>query len=282
MADELGPGSPDGGGGGGSPQGGSFGAGAPAPITLTDDARFIPPGGKDPVTWKDYSSGFVSKSDLTRMRQQDAVTLKQREDALKQQEAQLQRAAQQLTQRLPQAPGQPDDPITALAAAPYVDGKTVASFVQAVRAELGKRDQAIGLLHQQLQQVGQGFTSIQGRNQEAERQTLFADAGKSAGLPDNDQVRGLVESEYWAHDGWDTVSPQERVAELSRIVKTRYDGIVQAVRSADKQRVDDARRAPMQQRVQPKLNGQAKGLGQKSAEQLANELWPLVQGHGST
>lgn len=273
MADEFTAGSPDGGGG----QPTSGGTDGPAPITLTDDARFVPPGGKEPVTWKDYSSGFVSKADLTRMRQQDAVALKTREDALKQQEAQLQRASQQLAGRLQPAQSQ-TDPIAELANAPYVEGKVVANLVQALRGELAKRDQAMGLLEQRLQQVSQGFTSIQGRNQQSEQQALFADAAKAAGLPDNDHVKGLIESEYWAHDGWDTVTPPERVAELSRIVKQRYDGLVQGIRALDKERVDKARQTPIAVRAQtPKLNGQGKALGQKSAEALATELWPMIQ-----
>jgi len=274
MADDLSTGAPDGGSGaqasGGMEQ-------TPAPITLTEDARFIPPGGKEPVSWKDYSSGFVPKADLTRMRQQDAAQLRQREDALKQQEAQLQRASQQLAQRLQPQQGQQADPVAAYADAPYVEGKAFYNLVQAMRQELGKRDQAMALLKQELQQVSQGFTSIQGRNQESEQQALFTDAAKAAGLPDNEQVRELIADGYHAHQGWDTVTPQERVAELSRIAKARYDGLVQAIRAQDKQRVEDARRPPSQAaRVAPRLNGRGVVKGGGSAEELASQLWPLM------
>lgn len=274
------PGDPTGGGSG--PADASLGGAAP--ITISDDALFIPPGGKDPVKWKDYSSGFVPKSDLTRMRQQDAATLRQQQDALKAQEAQLTRAAQQLTQRLGPQTGQAD-PLAELRNAPYVDGKAVAGLVEAMRSELAKRDQALNLMHQQMQQMNQGFSTLQGRTRQADTQALFDQTRSTLGLPDNPQVRALIESEYHAHDGWDTVSVDDRLAYLGQVVKQRYDGLMALFKTDQQKRVDDARLQrlkPPAPTIDPKARLAGKKVGGKSAEDLANELWPLVQSSPQT
>lgn len=272
MADELTTGLPAGGAG-------DLGTGSsdPAPITFTEDARFIPPGGKDPVTWKDYSSGFVSKSDLTRMRQQDAATLKTEREAIQREQAQLKAASQQLAARLGPQQGPSPDPLAQLAEAPYVDGKSVASIVRAFQQELAKRDQAMSLMQQQFQTVQTGYQSIQGRNQQAELQTLFGEAQKAANLPDNPAVRELIESEYHAHEGWQSISADERISELSRIAKARVEGLTAAIRQQDKARVDEARtkaRAPV---VPSKLNGRQQVRGGGSPEEIASQLYPLMQ-----
>jgi hypothetical protein len=269
MADDLATGTPDLGGGSLSSDT------TPQAIEISDTSLIKAPGLDKPVAYKDFISGYVSKADLTRMRQSDSQALERDRQAIKQQEAQLKAAAQQLAQRLGPQQGSATDPLAELANAPYVDGKTVASIVQALRSELQKRDQAISLMHQQFQSVQQGFSSIQGRNQEAELSQLFGTAQKHANLPDNPEVRSLIESEYHAHTGWETVTPDERVTELSRIVKQRYDGITAAIRAADKARVDDARRLPAKP-IAPKLNG--RGIkGMESAEDLASRLYPLIQ-----
>src|SRR5215471_10650495 len=67
---------------GGQPAGGSAPApaaptggapSAPQPIQLTAQSSFIPPGGKDAITWDKFQSGYVPKDELTRMRQKDAA-----------------------------------------------------------------------------------------------------------------------------------------------------------------------------------------------------------------
>ena len=93
-----------------------------APYALTDDSEILVPGSTTPVKYKDFVGGFVPKADLTRMRQQDRAQVAEQQRALKQQEATLQQAAQQLAGRLGQQGQGPD--LYQQLEAPYVDGKT--------------------------------------------------------------------------------------------------------------------------------------------------------------
>ena len=284
MADELAPGGSDLGGGGdaGAPAGDT-----PSYIDLKEDSLIKAPGLDKPVAYKDYIGGYVSKSDLTRMRQQDAQQLQRDRQALHAQETQLKSAAAQLAQRLtPTQAGQPD-PFGELATQPYIDGKTFAgtmkSVLQAVQQNNQRYEQTIGLLHQRLQRAEQGFSTLNGRTQQADLQKLFESTRTKLGLPENEQVKALIESEYWAHEGWDTVSPDERVEQLSAVVKQRYEGLQQVWKAGQQERVNAARQRTSlpAQGGMPKLKGSGgRGQGFKSAEDLANELYPML-GSGS-
>lgn len=282
MADEPGTGAPVGGdsGGGHEPSGAPS---APAPVNFTDDTRFIPPGGKDPVTYKDFLSGYVPKSDLTRMRQQDAAEVQRQREAIRAEETRLKSAAQQLAQRLNPNGAQPAaDPFAELEQAPYLSGKDAAGLMRRIVGGIQQRnqqlEQTIGLLHQRLQRAEQGFSTLQGRTQKADVETLFTQTRSKFGLPDNPAVAEMLSDVYHAHEGWETIAPDERIEELGQRAKARYEGLQNVFKTAQQQKVDEARKARLVPPAQPgrTIAKPAKGAGFKSAEQLASDLWPMV------
>lgn len=265
---------------GGDDTGASQGAvETPTHFEIADTSYIKAPGLDKPVQYKDFISGYVPKSDLTRMRQQDARERADWQAQKQREETQLRQTAQQLAQRLSPQQGSQADPLAAIASAPYIEGKVMAQFIQATRSELARRDEAMGLLQRELQTLKQGYGSIQGRNQQTELAGLFDGTHKALKLPDNPEVRALIESEYWAHEGWDKLSPEDRSSELSRIVKQRYDGLQGVFRTTQQQRVDESRRLPPPQKPGLKLNGRGAPTGMESAEDLATRLYPMIRPH---
>src|SRR4029077_8133458 len=151
---------------------GSAGA-APEPIALTAESAFIPPGGKEPITWDKFQSGYVPKDELTRMRQRDAQERQAWQQTQRQQiERENQdRVRQQQSQAAEQ--GQANDFISALEAKPYVEGKVVAGIVREVAQQLANTQQAMRLLYQQNQQMHQHVSGFTGKAQQQELGSLF-------------------------------------------------------------------------------------------------------------
>lgn len=270
MADEITTGGSDAGDG-------SAATGAvatPDAIKLSNDSLIHPPGADKPVKYSDFFGGYVPKSEYTRATQRAAEADRQRQ-ALEQQQRQAAAAPPQ---------GQPPaDPYASLEALPYLDGKQAAQVMRSIVGALQYRDQVIGLLHQKIQGLEQGFGSMQGRTREADAHSLFAEAQQKAGLPDNEQVKELIQSEYLSHQGWETLTPQERVDQLAQLVKVRVDALRSWSRDADRKQADEARKA----RFVPGKGGQglpskpARGGGFKDPAQMADELWGgLVKGDG--
>lgn len=279
MADELAP---------GSDLGTGLADAAPSAIEISETSLIKAPGLDKPVAYKDFISGYVPKSDLTRMRQQDAAALRSEREALQREQAQLTRASQQLAQRLaPQNGQQAADPFRELESAAFIDGKTAAGLMRQVVAGMQQNhqryEQTIALLTDRLARAEQGFTSLQGRSRQADTQALFDQTRTKLGLADHPDVKAMIESEYHAHDGWDTVSADERLEHLSTVVKRRYDALMGLFKTDQQKRVDEARKRPVVPPAQnPRLKATGSGMGSKSAEKLADELWPLVSGSPQT
>lgn len=279
MADETLTGTPD--------TGGSAAPAAsptPSAISFSDDTEFIPPGSDKPVKYKDFLGGYVPKSELTRMRQHDRTQIESERKALKDQEAHVQRAAREIANRLgPQTP-QTADIYAQLEALPYMDGKTGASVVRQIAGAIAQRDQALGLLHNRLQQLEKGYGTLSGQSRQAEVSGLFSQVRTGLGLPDNPQVAGLIESEYHAHQGWDTVSAQERVEHLKQIVQERVNGLKSLFQAEQKQRVDAARSASPASRMTALKVPRPKGRipGSETPQELAEALFPMIAGAPNT
>lgn len=276
MADDF-TGAPAPGDSGGLSDGNSA-ASTPAPITLTDDARFIPPGGKDPVTWKDYSSGFVPKADLTRMRQQDAATLERERAALRRSADTL---AQQMTRS--QAPHQPQaDPFAELEGMPYVDGKAAANLARQIVSQgvgpvyqqaqrLASENQ---LLHQRLARLEQGFGTMSGQRAESDFSSRIDKTISDLGYAGDEAAAEIAKDVWHSHEGWET-EPEA----FPRMVKARIEQIQTMLRGRDKKRAEEARAALRTPTGRPPQGrpGKPAASGFESAENLADRLWTGLQ-----
>lgn len=269
MADEtMGAGAPDAGSSdlGGGDQGSS-------PITLTESTAFIPPGGKDPLTWDKFQSSYVPKDELTRMRQRDAAerqSWQQTERQRIQQELQQQYQSQQARQG---AQTTAQDFLSSLENAPYVDGKTVAGIVREVAQQLQQSQSALAMMNQRYTQLQQSVSGISGKWSQNELSQTFSTTKQKLGMPDNPAVDQILEDVYHSHTGWET-DP----GAFERMVGERWQAVQAMVREADRARAAAAR---TQQRP---FAGVAAGGGMKpgkpllkggeSAEDIANRLWP--------
>lgn len=263
-------------GGGGAPDN------TPAPITLTDDARFIPPGGKDAVTWKDYSSGFVSKADLTRMRQQDTATLERERAAIRRSADTL---AQQLTQRHQgsQQHAPAADPFAELEGMPYVDGKAAATLArQIVQQGIGpvfQQAQRLAnenqLLSQRLQRLEQGVGTLSGQRAESEFNSRIDATISDLGYAGNETAREIARDIWHSYTGWET-DPNA----FPQMVKGRIEQVQAMFRERDNKRVAEARAQTRPGQGPPmavRRAGKPAASGLESAEKLADRLWQGLQ-----
>jgi len=274
MADEL-SGAVDSGAGDGGSASADSGASS-GPITLTESTAFIPPGGKDPLTWDKFQSSYVPKDELTRMRQRDAAERQQwqqqQEQRLRQQ---YEQQYQQQFQRQQQGT-QAQDFLSQLESAPYVDGKTMATFAREMAQVLSQTQAANQALTQQMQAMRQQVQGVSSWRQQNDLQQTFATVKTKLGLPDNPAVEEILQDVYHSHTGWET-DP----GAFERMVGDRWNALVAAIRAADRQKADAARA-----QTRPFV-GQANGgslkpgkalmRGNETPEAIADRLWPGMQ-----
>jgi hypothetical protein len=280
MPDEFSGAAPSGGGSAPpSAPGGSSGAApaAPAPISLTRESAFIPPGGKEPVTWDKFQSGYVSKDELTRMRQRDAAE-RQAWQTQTQQRLQSEYEAR-VRQQQQAAAGQEQGNqfIQTLEKAPYVEGKVVAGIVREVAQQLAQTQQALRLLHQQNQQLQQHVSGFSGKAQQQELGSLFSQTRQQLQLPNDPIINDMMQDIYHSYTGWES-----EPGAFQQMVANRWQGYQQTLRNLDKQRAQAAARPPAVPGGPPRAFRQARDVkGGENAETLASRLWAgLHSGNG--
>lgn len=270
-----------GGGGGGGPVDAGGGGGAPIqPVTVTDDSVLQFPGAKEPVKYSDWQKQYVGKSEYTKATQEAA--------RLRAENARLttaQQAAAQVRQTPLQGQPQPSafqQQLAALENAPYVDGKTAAALAMSIvnqgiaplAQELQKRDAVIGLLAKKLQGLDGTVTGLSGRSSATDMAQKFSQVRSSVGLPEAPVINDFVQDIYYSHEGEDL----ER--EFPNMVKQRWNDLVAAVRSWDKQRAQDARTARLG--IPGRGGNGTPGSPAKrpfeSAEDIAKTWFPMISG----
>lgn len=283
MADELSTGTTETTSGAAGP-GSATTTDTPTPITLTETSQFVPPGSDKPVSWKDFQSGYVPKDELTRMRQRDAAerqTWQQTERQRIEQEFRQQYTQQtQTQQQAHQGQSQAAEYLKQLRGLQYLNGEQAATMVEQTIIPLATNLQqmrqevatAIGLMHQQLQQVRQSTASISGEFGQTKVSSLMQQTKTKLALPDNPIVDELLQDVYHSHQGWET-DPQA----FETIVGQRWKGIVDAIRAEDRRKADEARRSTAPVRPGAVRPGKPLATGAESADALADRLWTGLQ-----
>jgi hypothetical protein len=274
MPDEAPGAAPSGGGAPSAPSGSSGGApSAPQPITLTPTSAFIPPGGKEPITWDKFSSGYVAKDELTRMRQRDAAERQAWQNQTRQQLQQEYESRIRQQQQSAAGQQQGNEFISALEKAPYVEGKVVAGIVREVAQQLSQTQQALRLLHQQNQQLQQNMSGFTGKAQQQELGGLFHQTRQQLQLPNDPIVNEMMQDIYHSYTGWET-----EPGAFQQMVRDRWQGYMQTIRTLDKQRAQAAARPPAVPGGPPRAFRQARDVrGGEPAETLASRLWAGLQ-----
>jgi len=262
----------DGGAGGDGVGGGDLGGGS-SPVTLRDDAMVQLDGMDKPMKFGDWKAGYVPKGDhekvsgeLTNYKQRIATAVS---EYLRSLQSQPGHSAQ------PAAPADElDELLTQLEEAPWVDGKTVKTIISKLKARTGegsgKVEKQMGWLYQQLTAMHKKLQTLeQGRSEESLNQQI------TSWLKDND-------------------FDPEHYEEYVRDMFAAYEGKPKEIFDLAKKRIDqfeaghDARlkrqRAPAGGRPAipgrggtPALQTKAKNLGDKSPEEVANELWDMLR-----
>jgi hypothetical protein len=246
------------------------------PITLTESTAFIPPGGKDPLTWDKFQSSYVPKDELTRMRQRDAA---ERQQWQQQQEARIRQEYQQQFQQQfqrQQQGTQAQDFLSQLESAPYVDGKTMATVVREMAQQLSQSQAATQAAMQRIQAMQQQVQGVSSWRQQNDLQQTFSSVKAKLGLPENPAVDQILEDVYHSHTGWET-----EPGAFERMVTERWNALQSMVREMDRRKADAARA-----QTRPFV-GQANGgslkpgkalmRGNETPEAIADRLWPGMQ-----
>lgn len=274
-----------GGGGGGAPTGGnpapSGGAGGgaqatPTPIALTKDSLIHPEGFEKPITYGEWQSRYVDKSQYTQVTQQQAAREKQWQDYVAGIQQQLNRQSQQPPQGQPQGGGFAQE-LEALSGKSYVSGAEAAQLVQKLvqhginplNQRLQQRDEVIKLLYNKLQGVDQTVGGLAQGTTQAATKALYQSAKQFASLPDDPVVEDFMQDIYLSHEGKDLNQ------EFPNMVKTRWMSLVKAVREWDKAQAAKARQGGIG-RGGNATPGKPAKRGFETAEDIAKAWFPLM------
>ena len=231
----------------------------------------------------------VEKSEFTRLRQRDAQerqhaeqASRQREEQLVERERQILQAATILQQRLAQ--GQPtQDPYSKLRELSYVPGETLAEQLESLRRndigglqnELKRRDQAIQLLHKQLQATQQAIQTMQGRSVESDFSSRLDSVRGQLGLPQEEWATEFLKDIYLSHQG-DDLNDQ-----FPNMARSRFDALRKALREIDKAEAAKARALPTLPGGGSGTPSQRLKEGYKTPDQLAEAFYSDSKGGDS-
>jgi hypothetical protein len=261
--------------GGGSPQTGSpAGGAAPTPISLSDDALIVPPGGKDPVKYSDFIRGYIPQSEWTKRNQ---ALSREREEFEKRREAATQRLIEE-ARRIAALQGggqQPADPLASIREAPYVDGPTLAGLAEAIEQRglkplydaLQQRDRALLLMNKRMEQMGKLLSQLTSRNQDDVVNQRISRVREQLGIPEDPEAVELLKDLYSAYEDDGTLDQ-----EFPDLARRRLEGMRKLIRRMDKEEAERARRQLIPGRGGNGTPGQPLRRGYKSPDQLAEEL----------
>lgn len=267
-------GAADSGAGTGAAEAGT-GSGNATPIAITETAQFTYPGAKSPTTWKDFSGSYVSKADLTRMRQEDAARNQewQRTEAARIRQEIEQQQRQQTGQQQGQQSAQ--DFLQALSKKPYVTGQEMAGFVQEVGTMIAQNQKAMQLLQRENAQLRNSVNGVTGQWSQKERSAMFTTTKTKLNL--SDDWDDTLQDVYDAYEGWEKPGNE---GEFERLVGERVRKIQAAIRNGDKRKAEEARAQTRPFGQQPTAPARRALLkGNESVEERAKKLWP---GHATT
>jgi hypothetical protein len=150
---------------GGSSAGNGGGA---SPVSLADDTP-VTIGGKTYPSFKEYSQGFVPRSEVDNARNLSQAEIRQNLQTLARQLQQNPRLGQQ------QQPQQRQDPFASVRDLPFVDGKTLEAVAQAglgpIAQAIQQLQQHVAKQNQTIQQLRGGVAPLAARHSDQEFQT---------------------------------------------------------------------------------------------------------------
>lgn len=223
------------------------------PVSLNDDSMVVPPGGKDPVKWKDYMGGYRPAAEMAEREQRVNRALQEGRNLLIQ-EARKLRGGQPQGQPQPHQPqrtGQQPDPYTDLRSKPFVDGRTVAEMAQRMEREglapltqwAQQVNQAFGALDGRLRQYEQRFGDLDRQRDDAHLRDWVTKTIKDAGYdPDNPHLREDLENFYYSYEPEQGQPRSVLYSEIPKMWTESLQARRGLFRELDKKQAEDARR----------------------------------------
>lgn len=259
--------------------------GGAVPIDISDDTLIRVKGVKEPVKYSDYIKGFVPKSDFTRAQQAKAAELQRSQETLRDREQRLEALTRQQTGNASAQQNPVNDLIKSLESKPYLSGAEAGGLVKQLweggivklAGAITQRDEIIKLMYNKLMSIDGNVGTMRTASQEQALQTRFNAVKTQLDLPDTPEIDEFLMDVYYSHEGEDLDQ------EFPNMVKNRWDSLQKLQRTLDQKRVQSARQtvlAPGGRRggnATPS-NALRSKTATMDAKQLADSMWPLLQG----
>ena len=207
----------------------------------------------------------------------------QQQQQMQQYQQQLQQYANQMQQQQHQSQqqghaAQQQGLLDQLRTMPYLDGNTAAQLMERIMGEgisplqqqLQQRDQTLAQMHKEYKALKEQVGSSQTRNAEAELNGRFQTLREEHGLPDEPWANDYLKDVYFSHEGKDLNK------QYPEMVRTRLETMRKGFREMDRRVAEKAKTTAL-----PFKGGEAsltsgKDGGYKTAQERADELWPML------
>jgi len=247
-------------------------------------------GGEEQSEASDKAWPADMQAEYTRKTQALAEERKQWESERGQQQQQMQQYAQQVQQyaqgiqqnqqqqATSQQQSQQQGLLDQLRGMPYLDGNTAAQLMERIMGEgisplqqqLQQRDQALAHMYKEYKTLKETVGTSQNKSAEAALNNRFQTLRSEHGLPDEPWVNDYLRDVYFSHEGKDLDQA------YPDMLRTRLETMRKGFREMDRQAAEKAKTSPL-----PFKGGEAslvsgKTGGYKSAQDRADELWPML------
>lgn len=252
----------------------------PTPIELNDDSFVTIKGLDKPVKFGDHYRGLQGNFTKTA---QKAAKLEQELKEAKQRNTEFEDRISRFQQPQNQnQPAQEEDLAAQFEQLPYMNGQDAAKLAKAVMAKLQTTNQGLAVRDKILMALAQKLDTLQkGYGTLSERDTQSQFNGKITKVLDDlgygPEFKDIAEEIYLAYEGDDLDT------EFPSLFKNRIEQLNKAFQARSKAKIDSARSKGFSFPTKGG-NGNANGKvnnANKSAKQMADELWDSIQGSGS-
>ena len=161
---------------------------------------------------------------------------------------------------------------------PYLDGNTAAQLMERIMGEgisplqqqLQQRDQAMAHMYKEYKTLKDTVGSSQSKSVEQELNSRFQKLRDEHGLPDAPWADDYLRDVYFSHEGKDLN------AQYPEMVRTRLESMRKGFREMDKKAAEKAKTSPLPFKGGESSLTSGKTGGYKSAQERADELWPML------
>ena len=142
--------------------------------------------------------------------------------------------------------------------------------ISPLQQQLQQRDQAMSQMFQEYKSLKDAVGSNQSKSAEAELNSRFQQLRTEHGLPDEPWADDYLKDVYFSHEGKDLN------AQYPEMVRTRLEAMRKGFREMDKKAAEKAKTSPLPFKGGESSLTSGKEGGYKTAQERADELWPML------